>query len=155
MISSSNISFIIEKKFCGREELCEEWVHFKEAGLNSQKFYLFLRFLHKSELSPPPCGPRTEPGKTQQSLWIWPLLLCCTFLSVFPYKLESSESSLKVVLSKAGAANRPTEEVEKDRHSRLWNLSPSLSELCMSPENKALYSLQSWWRWRWLPDLVL
>lgn len=68
--------------------------------------------------------------------------------------LESSQSSLKVVLSKAGAANRPTEEVQKDGHSGVWNLNPSLSELCMSPENKALYSLQSWRQWRWLPELV-
>lgn len=72
----------------------------------------------------------------------------------FLTSLQSSESSLKVVLSKAGAANRPTEEVEKDGHSGVWNLTPSLSELCMSPENRALYSLQSWQQWRWLPELV-
>lgn len=100
---------------------------------------IFLRFFHKSELSPSLCGLRTDPWKTQWSPRIWPLLLC-TFLSVFYYKPESSESSMKVVLSKTGAANRPT-EVEKDRHSGLWNLSSPLSELCMSLEKQTLYSL--------------
>lgn len=50
--------------------------------LNSQRIYL-LRFLHRNELSRPPCGPRTEPWKTLRSLWIWPLLLCHTLLSLF------------------------------------------------------------------------
>lgn len=114
---------------------------------------IILRFFHKSELSPSLCGLRTDPWKTQWSPRIWPLLLC-TLLSFFYYKPESSESSMKVVLSKTGAANRPTEEVEKDRHSGLWNLSSPLSELCMSLEKQTLYSLQTW-QWRWLADLVL
>lgn len=107
---------------------------------------IFLRFFHKSELSPSLCGLRTDPWKTQWSPRIWPLLLC-TFLSVFYYKPESSESSMKVVLSKTNNTNPNPNPV-------LWNLSSPLSELCMSLEKQTLYSLQTW-QWRWLADLVL
>lgn len=131
---------------------------FKETWLNSHRIYL-LRFWHRRELSRPPCGPRTETWKTLQSLWIWPPPLSHSpkppFLIFFFTSSSLQGPVWKLCYQRLGPANRTTEEVEKYRHSGLWNLNPSLSELCMSPENKALYSLQSWWQGRWLPDFVL
>lgn len=102
----------------------------------------------KSELSPPPRGPRTD---AEISLNVTsPPLLCSPKLR-FLTSAKPSESSVNVVLSKPGAANKPTEELEKDRNSGLWNLKLPLSELCMTPVNKGpFYSLQPRWEWRWL-----